>query len=169
MYGQPGKKLLFMGAEFGQSGEWDYDGALQWWLLQFDPHRKLRRYVQDLNRLYRSQPALYEIDFAPSGFEWIDFHDWEQSTVCFLRRAKDRDDFVVFACNFTPQPRRAYRVGVPTGGFYRELLNSDSAHYGGSNLGNAGGVEAELIPWHGRPYSVALTLPPLAAVILKRA
>jgi 1,4-alpha-glucan branching enzyme len=168
MYGQPGKKLLFMGAEFGQSGEWSCDAALQWWLLQFDEHRSVRRYVQDLNRLYRSQPALYEIDFAPSGFEWIDFHDWEQSIVCFLRRAKDSDDFVVFACNFTPEPRRGYRVGVPAGGFYRELLNSDSAHYGGSNLGNGGGVEAELISWHGRPYSVALTLPPLAVVVLKR-
>jgi 1,4-alpha-glucan branching enzyme len=168
MYGQPGKNLLFMGAEFGQSQEWSYDRPLEWWLLEFDPHRKLRRYIQALNYLYRSEPALYQVDFDPAGFEWIDFRDWEQSVVCFLRRAKDPADFVVFACNFTPEPRSGYRVGVPEGGYYREVLNSDSEHFGGSNLGNGGGVEAELIPWHGRPYSLLLTLPPLAVTVFKK-
>jgi 1,4-alpha-glucan branching enzyme len=168
MFGQPGKKLLFMGAEFGQGSEWNHDQALDWWVLHYEPHYKLRRFVQDLNGLYRSQPALYQVDFAPAGFEWIDFHDWEQSTVCFLRRSRDPNDFVVVACNFTPEPRQRYRVGVPESGFYRELLNSDSEHYGGSNLGNSGGVEAELIPWHGRPYSIAITLPPLAVVFFKK-
>jgi 1,4-alpha-glucan branching enzyme len=168
MYGQPGKKLLFMGAEFGQGSEWNESKALDWWLLEYAPHQKLRRFVEDLNRLYGSQPALYEKDFEAAGFEWIDFHDWEQSIVCFLRRAQNPDDFVVIACNFTPQPRRGYLVGVPEGGYYRELLNSDSEHYGGSNLGNGGGVEAQPWPCHGRPYSLRLTLPPLAVVVLKK-
>jgi 1,4-alpha-glucan branching enzyme len=168
MYGQPGKKLLFMGAEFGQGSEWNFDKALDWWVLHYELHYKLRRFVQDLNALYRSQPSLHQVDFDPAGFEWIDFHDWEQSTICFLRRATDPDDFVVVACNFTPASRSGYRVGVPESGFYKELLNSDSEYYGGSNLGNGGGVEAELIPWHGRPCSITITLPPLAVVIFKR-
>jgi 1,4-alpha-glucan branching enzyme len=168
MYGEPGKKLLFMGSEFGQGNEWSEDRALDWWVCQFEHHRRLREYVADLNRLYCSQPALYERDFDPAGFEWIDFHDWEQSTLCYLRRANNPNDFVVVGCNFTPVPRMDYRVGVPEGGFYRELLNSDSELYGGSNLGNAGGVPAVAEPWHGRPYSLRLTLPPLAVVILKR-
>jgi 1,4-alpha-glucan branching enzyme len=168
MFGQPGKKLLFMGAEFGQGSEWNESQALDWWVLKYEPHQKLRRFVADLNQLYQSQPALHQVDFDPRGFEWIDFHDWEQSVVCFLRRAKNPDDFVVVACNFTPQPRKGYLVGVPEGGAYRELLNSDSEHYGGSNLGNSGGVEAQPWPCHGRPYSLRLTLPPLAVVILKR-
>src|SRR5262249_15279638 len=133
MYGQPGKKLLFMGAEFGQGSEWDESQALEWWVLPYEPHRKLRRFVADLNELYRSEPALHQVDFDAAGFEWIDFHDWEQSIVCFLRRAKNPNDFVVVACNFTPQPRKSYLVGVPESGYYRELLNSDSEHYGGSN------------------------------------
>ncbi|MBI3935216.1 MAG: 1,4-alpha-glucan branching protein GlgB [Acidobacteria bacterium] len=169
MFGQPGKKLLFMGDEFGQGNEWNEKQALDWWVCQFEHHRRLREYVKDLNRLYRSQPALYELDFSPAGFEWIDFHDWELSTLCFLRRAKNPDDFIVFACNFTPVPRHDYRVGVPQGGYYRELLNSDSELYGGSNLGNVGGVPALAEPWHGRPYSLRLTLPPLSVVVLKRA
>ena len=168
MVGQPGKKLLFMGDEFGQGNEWNENQALDWWVCQFEHHRRLREFVKDLNRLYRSEPALYEKDYDPAGFEWIDFHDWEQSTVCFLRRGRNPDDFVVLACNFTPVPRRDYHVGVPEAGYYRELLNSDSELYGGSNLGNDGGVPAVPEPWHGRPYSLRLTLPPLAIVILKK-
>jgi 1,4-alpha-glucan branching enzyme len=168
MYGQPGKKLLFMGAEIGQWNEWNYDASLDWHLLTYETHRQLQQFVRDLNWLYRSQPALYEVDFHYSGFEWIDFHDWENSIVCFLRRAKSPEDFVVFACNFTPVPRFEYRVGVPEPGYYRELLNSDSSSYGGSNLGNGGGVMAESIAWHSRPYSLCLTLPSLSVLVLKR-
>ncbi|MBI2816763.1 MAG: 1,4-alpha-glucan branching protein GlgB [Acidobacteria bacterium] len=168
MYAQPGKKLLFMGGEFGQWNEWNADSGLDWNLLDFDSHSKLRRFVQDLNYLYRSQPALYEQDFNPSGFEWIDFHDWSSSLICFLRRARNPHDFVVFACNFTPVVRENYRVGVPEEGYYRELLNSNSEIYGGDNLGNGGGIMAESIPWHDRPYSVNLTLPPLSITVLKK-
>ncbi|MBI4443620.1 MAG: 1,4-alpha-glucan branching protein GlgB [Acidobacteria bacterium] len=168
MYGQPGKKLLFMGGEFGQWREWNCEQSLDWHLLEYEPHRQLRRFVQDLNHLYRSQPALYAVDFEHSGFEWIDFRDWEQSTVAFLRRASNPQDFLVFVCNFTPVPRFEYRVGVPESGYYRELLNSDAAIYGGNNLGNSGGDLAEPIPWHGRPYSLCLTLPPLSVLVLRR-
>ena len=168
MVGQPGKKLLFMGGEFGQWREWNHDASLDWRLLGYEPHRQLQRYVADLNRLYQSQPALHEVDFHYSGFEWIDFHDWEQSILCFLRRAKDPQDFLVVVCNFTPVLRTDYRTGVPEDGYYRELLNSESAGYGGSNLGNCGGVRAEAIPSHGRPYSLRLTVPPLSVTVLKR-
>jgi 1,4-alpha-glucan branching enzyme len=168
MYGHPGKKLLFMGGEFGQWREWDHDRSLDWHLLTEGPHHKgLQLLMRNLNHLYRSQPALYEVDFEPRGFEWIDCHDWQGSAVAFLRRAKDPDDFVVVVCNFTPVPRYDYRIGVPTGGYYVELLNSDAAIYGGSNIGNGGGVTAEPIPDHGRPFSLRLTLPPLAGLILK--
>jgi 1,4-alpha-glucan branching enzyme len=123
--------------------------------------------MRNLNHLYRSQPALYEVDFEHRGFEWIDCHDWHGSTVAFLRRAKDPNDFVVVVCNFTPVPRHYYRIGVPTGGYYVELLNSDAAIYGGGNIGNGGGITAEPIPTHGRPFSLRLTIPPLAGLILK--
>ncbi len=167
MYGHPGKKLLFMGDEFGQWNEWSEAAQLDWMLLDFDPHRQLQQYVKDLNRLYASQPALHEVDFSWEGFQWIDLHDVDQSTLSFIRKARDPNDFVVVVANFTPVPRGGYRVGVPAPGFYRELLNSDSAHYGGSNLGNAGGLPADDISWQGQPYSVLLTLPPLAVVFLK--
>ncbi|MEK6569492.1 MAG: alpha amylase C-terminal domain-containing protein, partial [candidate division NC10 bacterium] len=168
MYGHPGKKLLFMGGEFGQWREWDHDQSLDWHLLEQGPHHKgVQRLVRDLNKLYRSQPALFEVDFDPTGFEWIDCRDGQQSVVSFLRRAKNPDDFVVFASNFTPVPRFGYRAGVPIGGYYRELLNSDAAIYGGSNLGNIGGTMAEAVPAHGHSFSVVLTLPPLATVVLK--
>jgi 1,4-alpha-glucan branching enzyme len=168
MYGHPGKKLLFMGGEFGQWREWDHDQSLDWHLLEQGPHHKgVQRLVRDLNNLYRSQPALFEVDFDPAGFEWIDCRDGQQSVVSFLRRAKNPDDFVVFASNFTPVPRFGYRVGVPIGGYYRELLNSDAAIYGGSNLGNIGGTMAEAVPANGHSFSLVLTLPPLATVVLK--
>jgi len=168
MYGHPGKKLLFMGGEFGQWREWDHDQSLDWHLLEQGPHHKgVQRLVRDLNSLYRSQPALFEVDFDPAGFEWIDCRDGQQSVVSFLRRAKNPDDFVVFASNFTPVPRLGYRVGVPVGGYYRELLNSDASIYGGSNLGNIGGTMADAVPANGHSFSLVLTLPPLATVVLK--
>jgi len=167
MYGHPGKKLLFMGGEIGQWDEWNHDASLRWELLQWQPHLQLQRFVKDLNRLYRSEPALYEVDFHYTGFEWIDFHDSDNSIVSFLRRAKNPSDFVVFIYNFTPLVREGYRIGVPEPGFYAELLNSDAAVYGGRNIGNMGGVPAEAFPWQGRPYSLQVTVPPLAVVALK--
>jgi 1,4-alpha-glucan branching enzyme len=167
MYAQPGKKLLFMGGEFGQWGEWRHDDSLEWHLLQYAPHSGLQRLVQDLNGLYRSEAALHETDCDPAGFEWIDAGDSEASVLTFVRRGNSRERVLAVACNFTPVPRHDYRMGVPSGGLWRELLNSDSLHYGGSGQGNYGGVEAKSSPFHGRPYSLNITLPPLAAVILK--
>ncbi len=167
MYALPGKKLLFMGDEFGPWREWSHDESLDWHLALDQPHRSLQKLVEDLNRLYASESSLYEMDCYAGGFEWIDFSDWESSVISFLRRAKDPAQFLLFVCNFTPVPRHGYRVGVPETGFYRELLNSDAALYGGSNAGNAGGVWAETTPWRGRACSVSLTLPPLAVIGLK--
>jgi 1,4-alpha-glucan branching enzyme len=169
MYGHPGKKLLFMGCEIGQWDEWNHDVSVQWDLLQFDNHRKLQTMVRDLNLLYRSQPALYEVDFDYRGFEWIDFHDYENSVISFVRRASDGRDFMIFCCNFTPVPRKGYRIGVPQPGVYREVFNTDSQLYGGSNVGNGGWVKAEPTPNHGRPHSLSITLPPLAVVIFQPA
>jgi 1,4-alpha-glucan branching enzyme len=168
MYGHPGKKLLFMGGEFGQTSEWDHERSLDWHLLEAGPyHRGLQRFIQDLNRLYREQPALHERDDDPGGFQWIDCHDADQSVVSFERRAKNEHDQVVVVCNFTAVPRHAYRVGVPTAGYWAELLNTDAAVYGGSNLGNDGGVAAQAEPTQAQPYALVLTLPPLAALMLK--
>jgi 1,4-alpha-glucan branching enzyme len=166
-YGHPGKKLLFMGGEFGQWREWNHDQSLDWHLLADAPHRGVQRWVADLNRLYRTEPALHRRDFDTGGFEWADLHDWEQSVISFFRRGDDPDDVVLAVCNFTPVPRLHYRVGVPRAGFWRELLNSDAAIYGGSGLGNCGGVEAASVPAHGREYSVSLTLPPLSVIFLR--
>jgi 1,4-alpha-glucan branching enzyme len=167
MYAQAAKKLLFMGGEFGQWGEWAHDGSLEWHLLQFAPHAGLQKWVADLNRLYRSEPALHERDLDPSGFEWIDCSDAASSVISLLRRGKTSADIVLVACNFTPVPRPNYQVGAPRGGFWRELANSDAVEYGGGGWGNFGGVEAAPLPLHGRPYSLTLTLPPLAVVFLK--
>ncbi|MGH9673037.1 MAG: 1,4-alpha-glucan branching protein GlgB, partial [Bryobacteraceae bacterium] len=168
MYGHPGKKLLFMGSEIGQYEEWHEEVSVRWDLLQFDYHRKLQTLISELNRLYRAQPALYEVDFHHSGFEWIDFHDVDSSILLFLRRASSSADFVVFACNFTPAPRLGYRVGVPEAGVYEEVLNTDAEMFGGSNLGNSGRVTAEPVGYHGRPASMSITLPPLAVVAFRR-
>jgi 1,4-alpha-glucan branching enzyme len=168
MYAHPGKKLLFMGSEFGQWEEWNHDASISWHLLQWDSHRQLQALVRDLNRLLKASPALHEVDFRPEGFEWIDFRDVDNSIISFLRRAKDPDDFLVCVFNFTPVVREEYRVGVPVPGFYREALNSDSELYGGSNAGNAGGVPAEDVSWNDRPWSVRVTLPPLGALFLRR-
>jgi 1,4-alpha-glucan branching enzyme len=168
MYGHPGKKLLFMGAEFAQSREWSHDRSLDWHLLEAGPyHRGVQNLVRDLNRLHRAEPALHELDVDPAGFAWIDCADWEQSVVSFLRRARDGADCVVVACNFTPVPRRPYRVGVPRPGYYRELVNTDAAVYGGGDVGNEGGVWAEPTPWQGQPHSILVTLPPLGVLFLK--
>ena len=165
MFTHPGKKLLFMGAEFGQWSEWSHDAGLAWDLLQYPSHRGILRWVTDLNRLYRREPALHERDADPGGFEWVDFSDVEKSVVSYLRRGRSADDVVLVACNCTPVPRYGYRIGVPFGGFWNEVLNSDAVEYGGSGVGNLGGVEAERVPAHGRPWSLPLTLPPLGAVI----
>jgi len=167
MYGHPGKKLLFMGGEIGQWDEWKFDQSLDWHLTQYRQHNRLQKYVRDLNRLYCSEPALYEVDFHSQGFDWIDFHDAENSVVSFIRYSKKRDDYIVAVFNFTPVPRFAYRVGVPEKGYYREILNSDSREYWGSNLGNAGGVFAEETPWNGKPFSMNIILPPLAVLYFK--
>lgn len=167
MYAQPGKKLLFMGGEFGQLREWDHERGLDWHLLEVPQHRGIQRWVQDLNRLYRQDPALHQQDCAPGGFEWIDCTDAEQSVIAFLRYGHASPTPILVVCNFTPVPRFGYRVGVPYPGFWRELLNSDAQEYGGSGMGNLGGVEATPIPFHNRPYSLELTLPPLAILFLK--
>ncbi len=167
MWGHPGKKLLFMGGEFGQWHEWNHETSLQWHLLQWDSHSGLQRYVADLNRIYRREPALHQVDFDPAGFEWVDCHNYQDCALSFLRRAKDPRDFIVVSCNFTPVVRQGYRLGVPEPGWYEEILNSDSMYYGGSNVGNGPGVMAEAIPWNGRPYSIRLTLAPLAVSMFK--
>ena len=168
MYAQPGKKLLFMGGEFGQQREWKHDLSLDWNVFQENPlHGDLMRWVSDLNRAYRGESALHELDWNMQGFEWVDCNDSEQSTISLLRHAASSDDVVLAVFNFTPVPRQNYRVGVPYYGYWREILNSDAPHYGGSGMGNMGGVEAAPIPFHGRPYSLNLTLPPLGAVFLK--
>jgi 1,4-alpha-glucan branching enzyme len=169
MTGHPGKKLLFMGSEFGQWNEWNHDTSLEWHLLEYPPHHGLQRWVRDLNTFYRGTPALHEVEFDYRGFEWIDCNDHQSSTVTFLRRGRNPDDFVVFGCNFTPVPRHNYRIGVPRGGWYQEVLNSDAPLYGGSGQGNAGGAEAAPTPVHGRPHSLTVTLPPLGIVVFKPA
>jgi 1,4-alpha-glucan branching enzyme len=167
LFGHPGKKLLFMGGEFAQRAEWYHATSLEWHLLAYEPHQGIQRLVADLNRLYAAEPALHEVDFDWHGFEWIDCNDTDSSVLSFLRRAKDPENFLVVVTNFTPVVREAYRVGVPAPGFYREVLNTDAGVYGGSNVGNRGGVQAEPVPWLGRPYSLNLRLPPLGALFFK--
>ncbi len=168
MYGHPGKKLLFMGGEFGQTNEWNHEASLDWHLLDMGPyHRGLQRLVQDLNTLYRTEAALHEVDHSSDGFQWIDCNDWDSSVISFLRRARDPRDFVVVVSNFTPVVRSGYRIGAPRGGCYHERINTDAAVYGGGNAGNAGNVSAEAIPSHGHAYSLVLTLPPLATLVLR--
>ncbi|MBN2032413.1 MAG: 1,4-alpha-glucan branching protein GlgB [Deltaproteobacteria bacterium] len=168
MYAQSGKKLLFMGGEFGQWSEWYHETGLDWGLLAHPLHAGLKRWVEDLNRVYRNEKALSELDFDPAGFQWVDCNDSLQSTICLMRKGKGEGDTVLVACNFTPVPRHNYRVGAPAGGFWREILNSDSTNYGGGGQGNMGGVEASPLPFHGLPYSLNLVLPPLGTVYLKR-
>ena len=169
MYAHPGKKLMFMGMEFGHGREWNYDHSLDWHLLDHPLQRGIQRFVQDLNRAYAAEPALHQIDFEPAGFEWIDCNDSENSVLSFVRRGRDPNDLLVALINFTPVPRDGYRIGVPYAGAYTELLNSDAEVYGGSNRGNGGVVFSEAIASHGHPQSLYLNLPPLAFLLLKPA
>lgn len=166
MFAHPGKKLNFMTNDLGQRSEWNCNASMDWHVLNYEPHQKLNYLVEDLHRLYRREPALYDDDFSPGGFEWIDFRDAEGSVLSFIRRARDGSRLVV-ALNMTPIPRQGYRIGVPEEGFYQELLNTDAVEYGGSGFGNAGGVHSDHIAWHDRPHSIGLNLPPLAAVVLR--
>ena len=168
MFGHPGKKLLFMGSEFGQWREWNHDESLDWHLLEDPLHAGLRRWVRDLNHVYQRERSLHEVDFEPSGFSWIEGNDSENSVISLVRRARDPRDFTVMVVNFTPVPRHHYRIGVPEPGTYREALNSDAAVYGGGNLGNGGSLHTEPIPIHGHAQSLSLTVPPLGVVLLVR-
>jgi len=166
MFTSPGKKLLFMGNEIAQGNEWNCETSIEWYLLDYKYHRGVQTLVSDLNIIYREIPALHRLDFSSGGFEWIDCNAADQSMLSYIRR--DQDDFVVVALNFTPVPRHGYRIGVPAGGNYQERFNSDSGYYGGSDVGNHGQVAAEEVPWSGHPYSISLTVPPLAGIILQR-
>jgi len=166
MWAHPGKKLLFMGGEFGQRREWNHDVSLDWGVCGYPEHAGMQRWVGDLNRVCREETALHQLDFASSGFEWIDSRDVAASVVSFLRKSRD-GSVVLVVCNFTPVVREHYTVGVPRGGYWRELLNSDATIYGGSGRGNLGGLEANPLPAHGRHHSLLLTLPPLAALMFK--
>ena len=167
MWCHPGKKLLFMGSEFGQWREWDFDRSLHWHLLEQSGHAGLQRCVADLNALVNREKSLHQLDFDGLGFEWIDCHDWANSILVFLRRGVDPNDFLVVCCNFTPIPRHGYRVGVPAAGIYDEVFNGDSSWYGGSNVGNAGSIATVPTPCHGLEQSLSLSLPPLATIVLK--
>ncbi len=167
MFTHPGKKLLFMGGEIGQWSEWSHDTGIEWHLLDYAPHQGIRRYVRDVNRLYRNEPALHERDFSPEGFSWVDCSDAEHSVIAYLRKGEDPDETLLAVCNFTPVPRYAYRVGVPEAGAWKELLNSDATEYGGSGVGNLGCVMTDPVPFHGYADSLPLTLPPLATLIFK--
>ncbi|HTX34905.1 MAG TPA: 1,4-alpha-glucan branching protein GlgB [Bryobacteraceae bacterium] len=166
-FGHPGKKLLFMGDDFGQWNEWRPDARLDWHLLQYPLHAGMARWVRDLNTFYRAQPSLHQLDCESAGFEWVDAHDLERCVAAFLRRARDPDDATLLVFNFTPVPRANYRVGAPQAGYWEECLNSDAPLYGGSGQGNIGGVEAAPLPLHGQPFSLSLTLPPLGALLLR--
>lgn len=167
MFGHPGKKLMFMGNEFGQFIEWNFKQGLDWLLLDYDMHRKMKDFVRDLNKLYTSHKAMYEVDFNYEGFEWLDCNDSDHSIVSFLRKGKDPEDVLVFVCNFTPVVYNNYRIGVPYNAFYKEVLNSDSELYGGSNVGNLGGVAAEEYIYQQKAYSIVMQVPPLAVVVFR--
>jgi len=168
MFTQPGKKLLFMGGEFGQWKEWNHDTGLEWQLLQFETHQGLKKWVQDINQAYRNEPALHEMDFENEGFKWVDHKDIENSILSYLRLGKSKSDALLVVCNMTPVPRMNYRLGVPAPGYWKEILNSDAKIYGGSGHGNMGGVETAPIPSHGEYQSLSLTVPPLAVIVLKK-
>jgi 1,4-alpha-glucan branching enzyme len=168
MFGQPGKKLIFMGGEFGQWAGWDHDKSLDWHLLEYPSHQKLQRWLQDLNRLLKEEPALHEGDCESWGFQWVDSSDWQQSVISLQRRDKSGANIILAVFSFTPVPRENYRIGVPLPGFWKEILNSDSQDYGGSGWGNYGGLKTAPIASHGQYQSLNLTLPPLAALFFKR-
>ena len=167
MFAQPGQKLVFMGGEFGQWKEWNHDASLDWDQTEHAPHYGMQNWVRDLNRLYRSEPAMHELNCSNTGFEWIDANDSQQSTLAFLRKGQSDGDTILAVCNFTPIARLNYRVGVPRGGYWKELLNSDAPDYWGGGMGNLGGTEAQGVPCHGRPNSLEITLPPLSILFFK--
>jgi 1,4-alpha-glucan branching enzyme len=167
MFGHPGKKLLFMGDEFGQWSEWNHDASLEWNLVEHPSHAGLKRWVRDLNTLYRGEPLLHTTDFNSAGFEWVDCKDFQRSIISFLRRGQNPSDQLLFVCNFTPVVRQNYRVGVPLEGYWKEILNSDAPLYGGSGQGNFGGLSTVPLPIHGRPFSLNMTLPPLGIVVFR--
>jgi 1,4-alpha-glucan branching enzyme len=167
MFAQTGKKLLFMGAEFAQSAEWQHDHSLDWHLLQYSFHSGVQRWVRDLNHLYSGEPALHQRDCHPDGFEWIDCNDAESSVLTFLRKGESSSSSIGVFCNFTPVPRIGYRIGVPEEGYWSEVLNSDAREYGGSGMGNSGGIHTSAVPCHGKPFSLELTLPPLAVLFFR--
>jgi 1,4-alpha-glucan branching enzyme len=167
MYAHPGKKLLFMGDEFGQRREWNHEDSLDWHLLQVPQHQGVQQWLKHLHILYRGEPALHELDVEPGGFEWVDCADWEKSIISFLRIGKTAGDYLLVVCNFTPVMRYDYRVGVPAGGYWKEVLNSDAGEYGGSGHGNLGGINAMPVPYHGRYHSFPLIVPPLGIIFLK--
>jgi 1,4-alpha-glucan branching enzyme len=166
MWSHPGKKMLFMGDEFGQRREWTHDDSLEWHVLQYPLHQGVQSWVADLNRVSRENPALYRKDFSVDGFRWVQRGDWEQSALSFLRMAPDSPPLLA-VFNFTPVPRYNYRVGVPQGGRWREILNSDAEYYGGSGMGNQGGADAQPMPYEDLHHSLTLTLPPLAVLLFK--
>ncbi|MEW6534427.1 MAG: 1,4-alpha-glucan branching protein GlgB [Candidatus Auribacterota bacterium] len=168
MFTHPGKKLLFMGAEFGQWNEWNHDTSLDWHLTQYPLHRGLQQLISQLNFIYRREPALYDLDNHPNGFEWLDCHDCEKSIISYVRKGSLPDSNIIIACNFTPVPRYNYTIGVEEKGYWTEVLNTDAGEYGGSGIGNFGGVEARQVSGHGKTRSISITLPPLAAVIFKK-
>ncbi|NLA91791.1 MAG: 1,4-alpha-glucan branching enzyme, partial [Synergistaceae bacterium] len=166
MYAHPGKKLLFMGSEFAQGKEWNHDDSLQWDQLNIPEHRGVSLLVGELNRIYREEPALHELDFTSGGFEWCDFSDWEKSVVAFVRKSRS-GDMVMAVCNFTPLPRLHYRIPVPRSGYWRELLNTDAREYGGGGFGNFGGLYSVKLKWKQWDNSLCVTLPPLGMLLLK--
>jgi 1,4-alpha-glucan branching enzyme len=168
MYTHPGKKLLFMGAEFGQRREWTHEESLDWHLLEYPAHQGVQKWIKDLNLFYRMAPALYELDFEQAGFEWLDFSDWGKSVISFIRKGNDSRNLILVVCNFTPVVRSNYKVGVPKGGVWKEVLNSDAREYGGSGQGNLGGVAAQPNPLHSREFSLSLTLPPLSVLVFQQ-
>jgi 1,4-alpha-glucan branching enzyme len=168
MFTHPGKKLLFMGGEFAQWKEWAHEESLEWHALEYEPHRNVQRWVKDLNNLYRNEPALHELDFDPAGFEWVDFKDVDRSIISYLRKGRSTKDIILVVGNFTPVGRTDYRVGVPLGGTWTEVLNSDAPEYGGGGWGNFGSAEASPEPQHGRSHSLRLALPPLSILVFKK-
>jgi 1,4-alpha-glucan branching enzyme len=167
MWAHPGKKLLFMGGEFGQRREWTHDGELEWWVCERPEHAGLKRWIEDLNRAYRAEPALWQVDFSHEGFEWIDANDAQNSVISFLRKPRGGGPVVAVVCNLTPLPRENYVLGVPRAGTWREIVNSDAKDYGGAGWGNLGAVQSAPLAAHGRPHSLTLTLPPLSSIYLR--
>jgi len=167
MFTHPGTKLLFMGGEFGQSGEWNHDHSLDWYLLEYAPHQNILTLIKDLNQLYKSEPACYELQFSDKGFEWVDYSDHENSVMVFMRKGEKREDALIVVCNFTPEPRSLYRIGVPFRGTWNEIFNSDDVKYGGSGVLNQGLLYTTPVKYHHKDYSVSVSLPPLGIIVLK--